>query len=159
MVNNLRIIFYHYKCTGIIILKCFRQILFNNLINVFFSSYFFLASTRNWWLPSFWHQIFIGSFFLLGTSFFLVASFFLASNLYWCLPSLKEIEFERVFVFLPTSNVSSVACRFSSSIVIPWRVSQAGKVKRNKTINVIALGHTQTDNIKRMITITILVIH
>jgi hypothetical protein len=44
---------------------------------MFSSYYFFLVSTRYWCLPSFWHQIFIGNFLLLGVSSFFIGFFFL----------------------------------------------------------------------------------
>jgi hypothetical protein len=57
-----------------------------------FSSYFFSASTRYWWLASFWHQLVIGGFLLLGIKYLLVTSFFLHQLfLYWLLSSWHQI--------------------------------------------------------------------
>ncbi len=58
-----------------------------------FSSYFSLVSTRYLCLLSFWHQIFIGSFFLLGIRPFLIG-FFLSRHqvfLNWLLSSWHQI--------------------------------------------------------------------
>ncbi len=136
MGNNLRLIFYHHKCcTGIIILKFFRQILFNNLKNVFFSLFlfginlllvasFFLASNIYWqllssrhqlflyWLLFSWHQIFIGVFRV------------------WRRSSLKEFSF----------SFQRPTCRASPAASAPQPWSREGfprleKVKRNKTLN------------------------